>query len=487
MAVQGFAGITDTAALADAVAVLESFTLAFTTAAPLMAKTALLEATDLIESGSRQIQYLQVIAAHGIDTQNLHNTADTGTVFAWDAAPGRKSVHRSVQDFLSARLHISTTEANRRVYLGRDLLPGVSMTGEPVEPRYPALAAAAASGEASRESLYLAAAALNKVRTKATPAKLQLMEQALASQIPAVEPAILHRLATTLELAIDQNGAEPTDAELTARQGVHYHGKYRGLHHLDIHADQTQYEALTTLMNTGTNPRLQTLEEKAADPRTRPQKLLDALVGGAKIALRTDELPRTGGHRPQILVTIGYEELFNRLTTGQATGAFSFTGPVTAERVRELACDADIIPLVLGGHGQILNQGRKQRLHTQSQRLAIIARDQGCIRPGCTMPAAWTEVHHVTYWENGGHTSVDEGVLTCSYDHHVIHHGGAKITIIGGIPYWISPPEIDPTQTPRRNTYFHPTAPPTPPQPVPPAIPAIPAIPAPGDRTDLFT
>ncbi|MCZ2403637.1 DUF222 domain-containing protein [Paenarthrobacter sp. Z7-10] len=470
MPFEGFPGVTDTAELTDAVAVLESFTASFTSAAPLMGKTQLLEATDLIERGSRLVQHLQVIAAHAVDTQNLFSTADTDSAFTWDTPTERKSLHRNVQSFLVDRLRISFFEANRRVHLGRDVLPTQSLSGQPIEARFPTLAQAAAGGEASTEALYLVATALNHVRPKATAAELDRMEQALVSQIPVVEPGVLKPLAAALELSIDQNGTEPSPAELTARQGIHYHGKYRGLHHLDIHADQSQYEALTTVMNTGTNPRSQTLEERALDPRTRPQKLLDALTGACQVALRTNELPRTGGHRPQVMVTIGYEELFGVLTTGQATGAFAFTGPVTAERVRRLACDADLIPLVLGSAGQILDQGRKQRLHTQSQRLAIIARDKGCIRPGCSMPPAWCEVHHVTYWENGGNTTVDEGVLTCSYDHHVIHHGGATVTLIEGIPYWTAPPDVDPTQTPHRNTYFNPLPPPPPVIP-PPTLP----------------
>jgi hypothetical protein len=470
MPFEGFPGVTDTTALADAVAVLNSFAASFTSAAPLMGKAELLEAMDLIEHGSRQIQHLQVIAAHAIDTQNLYNTSDTDSTFTWDTPAGRKSLHRTVQSFLVDRLRISFAEANRRVYLGRDVLPTQSLTGQAIEPRFPTLARAAAGGEASTDALYLVSTALNRVRPKATAAELERMEQALVSQIPVVEPGVLKPLAAVLELSIDQNGTEPSPAELTARQGIHYHGMYRGLHHLDIHADQSQYEALTTVMNTGTNPRAQTVQERALDPRTRPQKLLDALIGACQVALRTNELPRTGGHRPQIMVTIGYQELFGTLTTGQSTGVFAFTGPVSPDRVRQLACDADLIPLVLGSAGQILDQGRKQRLHTQSQRLAIIARDKGCIRPGCSMPPAWCEVHHVTYWENGGRTTVDEGVLACSYDHHVIHHGGATVTMINGIPYWTAPPDIDPSRTPRRNTYFNP---------LPPPLPGIPPIPAP--------
>ncbi|UKA55865.1 HNH endonuclease [Arthrobacter sp. FW305-BF8] len=50
-----------------------------------------------------------------------------------------------------------------------------------------------------------------------------------------------------------------------------------------------------------------------------------------------------------------------------------------------------------------------------------MARDQGCAFPGCTIPAAWCEAHHITYWSRGGTTSTGNGVLLCSHHHHLIH------------------------------------------------------------------
>lgn len=141
------------------------------------------------------------------------------------------------------------------------------------------------------------------------------------------------------------------------------------------------------------------------DLRSRPQKLLDGLVGACKAALAAGSLPATGGLRPQVMVTIDYRDLLARLgasgtdaaggpetartavgpaAAGRAlehTGTLLFTGPVTASTVRKIACDADIIPVVLGGEGRILDIGRASRIFPPHIRKALTARDQGCGLP----------------------------------------------------------------------------------------------------------
>jgi hypothetical protein len=210
------------------------------------------------------------------------------------------------------------------------------------------------------------------------------------------------------------------------------------------------------------------------DLRSRPQKLLDGLVAACKAALATGGLPAAGGLRPQVMATIDYRDLLTRLggttgaaaTTGQpgtgtgtGTGTLLFTGPVTADTVRKIACDADIIPVVLGGEGQVLDIGRASRVFPPHVRKALTARDRGCAFPQCTIPAPWCEAHHTTYWSRGGTTGTDNGTLLCSHHHHLIHKEQWTIQMRTGIPWFIPPPHLDPAQTPRRNSYFRPADP----------------------------
>ncbi|MFP3463179.1 DUF222 domain-containing protein, partial [Arthrobacter globiformis] len=138
---------------------------------------------------------------------------------------------------------------------------------------------------------------------------------------------------------------------------------------------------------------------------------------------------------------------------GAATGSgtFTYSGPVTASTIREIACDADIIPVLLGSEGRILDIGRTTRIFPPHIRKALNARDQGCAFPNCTIPATWCEAHHITYWSRGGPTSTDNGVLLCTHHHALIHKEQWKIHVKNGIPWFIPPPHIDPRQQPRQN------------------------------------
>ena len=132
-----------------------------------------------------------------------------------------------------------------------------------------------------------------------------------------------------------------------------------------------------------------------------------------------------------------------------------FTGPVTAATARKIACDADIIPVLLGGEGRILDIGRTSRIFPAHVRKALTARDLGCAFPGCTIPAPWCEAHHISYWSRGGTTGTENGALLCSHHHHLIHKEHWTIHTRAGIPWFIPPPHLDPRQVPRRNHYFH--------------------------------
>ncbi|QCU78173.1 HNH endonuclease [Citricoccus sp. SGAir0253] len=120
------------------------------------------------------------------------------------------------------------------------------------------------------------------------------------------------------------------------------------------------------------------------------------------------------------------------------------------------AGDADLVPVVLGGEGEVLDVGRSRRLLTRTLRRALVARDGGCAAPGCTIPAPWCEAHHVEHGEHGGPTSVDNGVLPCSHHHHAVHAGSWGISMRHGVPWFIAAAYQDPCQVPRRNGYWRP-------------------------------
>src|SRR4051794_21032132 len=117
----------------------------------------------------------------------------------------------------------------------------------------------------------------------------------------------------------------------------------------------------------------------------------------------TDRLPQAGGVDATIVVTMTLENLLG----DSHTPATLDTGePITADQARKLACEAGIIPMVLGGKPEILDLGRTKRLYDRSQRIAIRHRDRHCTSHGCDWPAAMCHVHHNTPWSRGGKTDL---------------------------------------------------------------------------------
>jgi hypothetical protein len=193
----------------------------------------------------------------------------------------------------------------------------------------------------------------------------------------------------------------------------------------------------------------ETLEERSKGQREL-DSLISALTGALALTTATGSADGGGGTRPQVLVTIDYQSLLEH-TGGSRISEASYVGAINPTTIRAWACDADVIPVVLGGDGEVLDVGRARRLFTRKLRRALVARDGGCAAPGCTIPAPWCEAHHIEHWEHGGPTSVDNGVLLCSHHHHVVHAGGWTISMRNGIPWFIPSAYHDPHQRPRRN------------------------------------
>lgn len=123
---------------------------------------------------------------------------------------------------------------------------------------------------------------------------------------------------------------------------------------------------------------------------------------------------------------IGYDQLY-----GDTPGAgITISGEVLSPAVvRRMACEARIIPMVLSGPGQVLDLGVGRRYFSPAQRLVIWRRDHHCTYPGCTIPAAWTDVHHARWHSRGGPTTITNGALLCGRHHTLVHDNDHTATI----------------------------------------------------------
>ncbi|GAW49587.1 HNH nuclease [Nocardioides sp. PD653] len=137
-----------------------------------------------------------------------------------------------------------------------------------------------------------------------------------------------------------------------------------------------------------------------------------------------DRLPHSGGLNATVVVTMTLETLEGRLQAASLD---------TGERIspglaRRLACEAGIIPAVLGGPSAVLDLGRKARFHTGPMRIAMTIRDQGCTTVGCDWPPGLCHAHHDHPWSRGGGTNVERGRLLCPKHHARAHDPGFTTT-----------------------------------------------------------
>lgn len=164
------------------------------------------------------------------------------------------------------------------------------------------------------------------------------------------------------------------------------------------------------------------LDPETGEPDPRPvglrrgQAMIEALRRSVSAARHVPTSPKA-----VLMLTMNYDDLaagVGAATTVGSRAAGTLLGPDT---VRRLACTTSIIPVVLGGDREILDQGRAQRLFTPAQVRALWLRDGHCTFPRCDAPAQWSEAHHLTWWIDGGPTDLDHGALLCPHHHTIVH------------------------------------------------------------------
>jgi hypothetical protein len=168
-----------------------------------------------------------------------------------------------------------------------------------------------------------------------------------------------------------------------------------------------------------------------SDLRSSDQRRGEALVAICRRAAAA------GGSAPAttkaaLWVTVSWEDLRSGGGSGSTLG-----GQLLApETIRRIACDAMVIPVVLGTDSEVLDVGRAKRLFTPGMLRAMWLRDAGCTIPGCTAPPQWADAHHLIHWVDGGATSLLNGALLCGRHHTTAHQRGWTATATGSEVTW---------------------------------------------------
>jgi hypothetical protein len=118
-----------------------------------------------------------------------------------------------------------------------------------------------------------------------------------------------------------------------------------------------------------------------------------------------------------VVVTVGLDEL--RAELGAA--ALDTGQQVSAAQARRLACNAGVLPSVLGGESLSLDLGRTARFFSEAQRVALASVYDECAAEGCDRPYAWSELHHEDPWARDGRTDLYLAVPLCGWHHRRAH------------------------------------------------------------------
>ncbi|WP_344168862.1 HNH endonuclease signature motif containing protein [Kribbella lupini] len=342
---------------------------------------------------------------------------------------------RDTIQLISVRHRLDPTEVRRDLRLATAL------------PKYSEVQAALSTTEPSSPALHVAQAESIVTTLERIPAAakvpvetLQVAEHELVKAAQTLAPADLRKLGKHLRDTLDTDGPEPAEARALAAEtlwlrrgelGVEFGGYLAG----------DNAELFHTLIFAGAKPH-QT-PDGARDPRSRGKRQADALTAILTTAAATGTAAPAHGHiKPHITVTIA----LNDLTAGTGTGTLASGTTLSTSTIRRLACDAGIIPMVLGSNSEPLDVGTEHRFVTPAIRQTLNTRDKGCVI--CQAPTAICDAHHLTHWADGGPTTVTNLALLCKAHHIDVHQGHWTITMHQGHPQPTRPTWADKPKPP---------------------------------------
>ena len=331
---------------------------------------------------------------------------------------------------------------NRATHARRNRVHAEVALAASLHDHYPMLRSALADGVASADQVSACVKALEALPSSVEVATVQRAEKYLVEQCASFDPVELSRLGRKLLHVLDEDGPELLEQDEVAavrRRELRLSERDGGVA-VTGWLDGEGAAALTTALDPLSAPRK---NDDDPDTRTPSQRRADALVEIAGRALDSGDLPTQGGQCPHVTVTMPLETLM-AATAEAAPAMLDRGGPLSAESARRIACDAQVIPIVLGGAGQPLDVGRASRTVPLPMRRALVARDRGCAFPSCDRPTAWAHAHHIRHWADGGPTSIDNLVLLCGTHHRTIHHTGWSVRIDDdtGLPVFTPPPSV---------------------------------------------
>lgn len=373
---------------------------------------------------------------------------------------------RSAEGLISQLTGTSAREA-RTLVRAAELLPVAPEGAVPAPPQPEwmrvvgdAVARAAISVEAADIIRTRLAAA---DRAHRDPAERARVDEALADAarrlVAEAGAATLEQLAARAASSrddIDAAGVVRREEVLREKRFLRFTPQLDGMTRVAGLLDPESAAILVPILDSATSPRrggprfvdrqaARRADDLVRDERTTEQLALDVVVDLVRAGARVDDGRLLGDRKPAVRILVTKADLESAAPTDAVLepaalrptsrpGAAYFEGQVDAVSIataERYLCASGAIPILFDDDGGVLNLGREQRLFSEKQRIALAARDGGCLM--CDRPPSWCEAHHIDHWdEHRGRTDIDSGVLLCRFCHLNVHNRGWRIRRDGG-------------------------------------------------------
>jgi hypothetical protein len=358
----------------------------------------------------------------------------------------------------------STANVRRRVKLGAETRVQIALSGDLFPPRFPHLAVALENGTIGVDAATAIVGELSPTLIRAEVSAVQTAEAELVaaaigtspdSPVPCTTEEIRDQ-ATVWRAFLDQDGTAPAEERAMARRAFgpgNYntsdglvHGRYALMPEVHSRLGKVFDACLSPKVGPAFLPEGDTESggelEGPVDTRSPNQQRHDIFAAMVDGFARFGNTPTIGGASPTVLVSVTADDLESGHGAGWVSlgGSGAETVPLSMRAVRQMVCTGGTQMISLDPNGAVIGLGSELRCFTPAQRKAITLRDGGCIVPGCTVPAAWCEIHHVIADTDGGPTHTDNGVLVCWFHHRTIATSGWEIRMIDKAPHVKAPP-----------------------------------------------
>lgn len=357
----------------------------------------------------------------------------------------------SLSDLLVQQLRVSPGEARARVRRARDLGPRRALTGEPLSPTHPVLAAAQRAGEISTQHIDIATHAIGRIPSDIACEATGPVEQYLVEAARHETPSQLSNSAELILLRLDPDGTLPKEPQVAAGRNLRLSRKPDTSWGLSGSLTDETGLVWKTILDAVSKPKPS--DDGMPETRTPEQRMHDGLRDLGIRILQAGMLPDAGGVATTVVLYAEPSDLAE--PDGLCRTAYGHV--MRTGSLRFLLADAELVPLLFDRTYSDcrLMLGRTQRFANRAQRRALAGRDGGCSFPGCDAPASWCDSHHIIAWVDDGRTDIDNLTLLCGFHHREFERRGWSCLMIDGLPHWVPPRWLDPDQTPRVNTAHH--------------------------------